>query len=126
MRPVTRWLLLAAGSVALALGVLGLFLPLLPATPFLLLSAACYSKSSERFYRWLVDHRVLGTYIRNYVERQGVPMRAKLYTLGVLWTTMLISGAFAVRSLHGRLLLLAIATGVTIHILKLKTLRLRH
>lgn len=126
MRPVTRWLLLAAGSVALALGVLGLFLPLLPATPFLLLSAACYSKSSERFYRWLVDHRVLGTYIRNYVERRGVPMQAKLYTLGVLWTTMLISGTFAVRSLHGRLLLLAIATGVTIHILKLKTLRLRH
>ncbi|MEW6309223.1 MAG: YbaN family protein, partial [Bacillota bacterium] len=91
MRPVTRWLLLAAGSVALALGVLGLFLPLLPATPFLLLSAACYSRSSERFYRWLVNHRVLGTYIRNYVERRGVTMRAKLYTLGVLWTTMLIS-----------------------------------
>lgn len=126
MRPVTRWLLIAAGSVSLALGVLGMFLPLLPTTPFLLLSAACYGKSSERFYRWLVNHRLFGAYIQNYLGRRGVPLQAKIYTLGVLWTTILISVAFAVRSLYGRVLLLAIATGVTIHILKLKTLRVRH
>ncbi|MET0646474.1 MAG: YbaN family protein [Pyrinomonadaceae bacterium] len=83
--------LVAAGSVCLALAVLGVFLPLLPATPFLLLASACYVRSSERLHGWLMGNRVLGGYIRNFQERRGIPLRAKFATVAVLWLSLLYS-----------------------------------
>ena len=83
--------LVAAGSVCLALAVLGVFLPLLPTTPFLLLASACYVRSSERLHGWLMGNRLLGGYIRNFKERRGVPLRAKVTTVVLLWLPLLYS-----------------------------------
>ena len=73
------------------LAVLGLFLPLLPTTPFLLLASACYVRSSERLHGWLMNNRVLGPYIRNFQERRGIPFRAKVTTVILLWLPLLYS-----------------------------------
>ena len=91
MNSAKKALLVAAGSVSLALAVLGLFLPLLPTTPFLLLASACYVRSSERLHGWLMGNRLLGGYIRNFKERRGIPLRAKVTTVVLLWLPLLYS-----------------------------------
>ncbi|HEX8335888.1 MAG TPA: YbaN family protein [Pyrinomonadaceae bacterium] len=91
MNPVKKGLLVAAGSVSLALAVLGLFLPLLPTTPFLLLASACYVRSSERLHGWLMGHRLLGGYIRNFRERRAIPLRGRVATVVLLWLPLLYS-----------------------------------
>jgi uncharacterized protein len=83
--------LVAAGSVCLALAVLGVFLPLLPTTPFLLLASACYVRSSERLHGWLMGNRLLGGYIRNFKERRGIPLRGRIVTVVLLWLPLLYS-----------------------------------
>ena len=83
--------LVAAGSVCLALAVLGVFLPLLPTTPFLLLASACYVRSSERLHGWLMGNRLLGGYIRNFKERRGIPLRGRIITVVLLWLPLLYS-----------------------------------
>ena len=118
-----RGVLVLAGTCFLALGILGVFLPLLPTTPFLLLAAACYARSSKRFYNWLLNNRWFGTYIRNYREGKGIPPKLKVITLALLWGTIIYSAFFVVDTLYWRIILLVIAVGVTIHILKTRTLR---
>ncbi|MFZ5480727.1 MAG: YbaN family protein [Myxococcota bacterium] len=90
---LVRPLLIVVGIVSLALGVLGIFLPLLPTTPFVLLSAACFVRSSARLHRWLREHALLGRYLRDWEGGRGVPARAKAGTLAVLWATAPISGS---------------------------------
>lgn len=111
-----------AGTLSLGLGILGIPLPLLPTTPFLLLSAWCYARSSERFYVWLINHRVFGRHISNYREHRGMSRQLKWYTIGLLWLTIGISATFAVSLWWVRVLLLVIAVGVTLHINSLKSL----
>lgn len=123
MGPLLRILLIVAGSIFVVLGVLGMFVPLLPTTVFLLLAAWCYARSSERFHRWLLRNRLFGDYIRNYREGRGMRVREKTVTLGALWASIGYSVIFASLALWLDLLLLAIAAGVTIHILTLKTFR---
>ena len=91
MNPAKRVILVTAGSLCIGLAVLGLFLPLLPTTPFLLLASACYVRSSERLHGWLMGNRVLGTYIRNFQERRGITVRAKVTTVVLLWLPLLYS-----------------------------------
>lgn len=88
---VLRFLLWFVGMVSVVLGVLGIFLPILPTTPFLLLAAACYIRSSETFYDWLVSHPRLSQYILAYLDGSGLPRKAKIYTLSTLWLTMSFS-----------------------------------
>jgi uncharacterized protein len=123
LNPLQRSLYFTAGSVSLALGVLGIPLPLLPTTPFLLLSAWCYARSSQRFYCWLLNHRLFGEYIRDYREKGGVQKKVKITAIALLWVTISISATFAVGLWWVRLLLLGIAIGVSIHILSLKTVK---
>lgn len=122
LSPWKRGLLVVAGTLSLGLGILGIPLPLLPTTPFLLLSAWCYARSSERFYYWLINHRVFGRHIRNYREQRGMSRKLKWYTIGLLWLTIGISATFAVSLWWVRALLLVIAVGVTLHINSLKSL----
>lgn len=122
LNPVQRFLLIVAGTLALGLGLLGIPLPLLPTTPFLLLSAYCYARSSERFYYWLINHRYLGEHISNYQVHRGVTAQVKKGSIALLWITIGISVISATDLLWVRLLLLVIATGVTIHISSLRTL----
>jgi len=115
--------LIVLGTCFVGLGVLGIFLPLLPATPFFLLAVACYARSSKRFYDWLLDNRLFGSYIRNYREGRGISPKLKVVTLALLWGTITYSATFVVDELYWRIILLVIAVGVTKHILKTRTLR---
>jgi uncharacterized membrane protein YbaN (DUF454 family) len=120
---VRKAILIFAGTVCVGLGVLGMFLPLLPTTVFLLMAAYCYSKSSEKFHNWLLTNRLCGSYISNYKSGRGISMRQKVSTIGFLWASIgfsmwLLSGRFWVS-----LILALVAVGVTIHILWLKTYR---
>ena len=118
LNKVVRALLFALGSLSLALGVLGIFLPLLPTTPFLLLAAACYVRSSDKFYRWLISHPVLSKYILAYLNGEGIPRKAKCYTLLTMWLTMGVS-AFIVPLWQVQILLLCIALMVSTYIWRL-------
>ena len=120
---LTRRVLVVAGSLFLGLGILGVFLPLLPTTPFLLLAAACYAKGSERFYNWLLNNRWFGNYISSYRQGKGLPLRLKALTISLLWITIGYSAAFVVHSLALRIVLILIAIGVTTHILFIRTLK---
>ena len=112
--------LVTLGTLSVGLGVLGIFLPLLPTTVFLLLAAACYARSSDRFYQWLVNHRWLGRYIRNHYEGRGMSRRDKIVTLVALWAGIGATAIWSVEALWIRLVLLGIACAVTIHVAKLK------
>jgi uncharacterized protein len=121
MNSCVKIALTAAGSISVGLGALGMFLPLLPTTPFLLLAAFCYARSSRRFYRWLMTNRFFGEYIRNYREGRGIPLKEKMLVMAVLWLTIGFSAGFVVSPLWGKLLLLCIAVGVSAHLLTVKT-----
>jgi len=119
LKPIRKWILLTAGFFSLGMGILGVFLPLLPTTPFLLLSAACFFKSSPRMYRFLLYNPWFGKYIRNYREGRGIPLRVKAVSLTLLWGTILYATIFVVHLGAIRLLLLGVAVGVTIHIVRI-------
>jgi uncharacterized membrane protein YbaN (DUF454 family) len=120
---VVRALLIVAGTISLVFAAVGLVLPLLPTTPLLLLAVACYCRSSERLYTWLINNRWFGEYIRNYREGKGIPLRTKVFAVTVLWVTISISAVFLVPILIVQALLLVIAVAVSIHILRLPTYR---
>jgi len=121
MKLPAKILLITCGTISVALGVLGLFLPLLPTTPFLLLAAACYARSSEKLYDWLLGNRWFGEYIRNYREGKGIPLRRTAVAIALLWLTISYTAIVAVSLLWVRLILLAIAGGVTFHLVSIST-----
>lgn len=123
-RTFRKVLLIAAGSVSLALGAVGVLLPLLPTTPFLLLAAFCYLSSSRRLYDWLINHRVFGAYIYNYVTFRAVKRSVKIGVLVVLWLTLTVS-ILLVHNLYIRIALVVIGAAVSIHVLTLRTLNAR-
>jgi hypothetical protein len=125
MRRVGRIALVAAGSLALALGALGVFLPLLPTTPLLLLAAFCYARGSHRFHAWLTERSPFAGYISAYRDGRGVPVLQKVLTLVALWGTITATALLAVERVWLRLVLLAVAAGVTVHVLSLPVRRRR-
>jgi len=121
MRTTTkRRLLIGAGTLSTGIGIIGAFIPILPTTPFLLLAAACYTRSSERFYQGLINNRVFGAYVRNYIEGRGMPIRMKILTILLLWLTIGLSITFGVQNIVVRIVLICIAVGVTAHISLIK------
>lgn len=119
--PAIRLALLAVGWLSVALGVIGIFLPVLPTTPFLLLAAACFVRSSRRFYLWLVLHPRLGPWVRDYLEGQGIPRKAKAYAIGLMWASIALS-CYLVPLPWARAFMLTSAVLVSLYILKQKTL----
>lgn len=124
MRSLVKPLLIAAGSISLALGVVGMFLPVLPTTPFLLLAAYCFARSSERMHRWLVTHPRLGCYISGFLYGGGVPARAKRAALLTLWPAIAVSCAIVVLTATNRAVaigapvaMVAVAAVVTVYII---------
>lgn len=117
---ILRWFLLGAGILATALAVLGIFLPLLPTVPLLLLAAACFARSSERVHRWLLEHRHLGPIIHDYLDGSGIPRRARATSLCLIWITIPVS--FLLVPLPWvRVLLIAVGLGVTVYLMRLPT-----
>jgi len=119
-----RALLIAAGTICLTLGAIGIFLPILPTTPFLLLAAACYLRSSERMHKWLLNNRWFGEYIKNYQAGRGIPLKTKIIAITVLWLAIVYSTIFVVNEiLIAQIALLAIAAGVSFHLIRLPTFK---
>jgi uncharacterized membrane protein YbaN (DUF454 family) len=110
-----------AGSILVGVGVVAIFVPLLPTVPVLLLASACYLKGSPKLYDWLMNHKALGQYIREYREGKGVSPKVKRHSITLLWVSMGISIVFLVQSAALRLLLVLIGVAVTVHILRMKT-----
>lgn len=116
-----RWILFITGWVAVTLAVIGVFLPVMPTVPFLLLAVACFGRSSERFYTWLLDHAHLGPLIRPYLHGRGISRTSKLKAIVMVWVSIGISVLFLLEALWVRVLLLVIAFGVTLYLLNLPT-----
>ncbi len=121
-KPIIRWSLLTAGTVLVGIGILGIFLPLLPTTVFFLMAAWCYARSSRRFYEWLHHNKYFGKYLKNYREGNGISIPSKISTIVILWGGILYS-IFVTQSFILELILLTIAIGVTIHIVVIPTQR---
>jgi uncharacterized protein len=118
--PIVRGLLIVIGTLSLVLGIIGIFLPLLPTTPFLLLASACFLRGSERMHRWLLAQGRLGAYIRRYEAGEGIPRRAKILAMLMMWPSLGFSAWFVGRPWLG-LVLLAVGVGVTVWIWRLPT-----
>ena len=122
--PVARYVLLVIGWLRVTLGIIGIFLPVLPTTPFLLLAAACFVRSSRRFYDWLVTHPRLGPWFRDYLEGNGIPLKGKVYAIATMWLSIGIS-CWLVPMFWARIGMLTSATLVSVYILRMKTLAAR-
>ena len=122
-RKSIRILLTITGTICVVLGAIGIVLPILPTTPFLLLAAACYLRSSPKFYNWLINNKVLGFYIEKYMKGQGLPVRVKIITISLLWGTILLSVFIFIQILWVQLLLIIIAIVVSIHIILIRPRR---
>ena len=116
-------LLILLGSISLALGVIGIFLPLLPTTPFLLLSATLYVRSSDKLYQWLIHQKHLGTYIRNFREHRAIPLRAKIISVSMVWITLSYCAITISGNIWIKALFIVLAICITWHILSYKTLK---
>lgn len=112
-----RVLLLIGGALSLALGAAGVVVPVLPTTPFLILAVFCFARSSQRIHDWLVSNRLFGPFIRDYFSGQGLSLKTVLPTLAVLWVALGLTAFLVFDSEVVRFLLLAIAGGVTLHLL---------
>ena len=116
-----KYLLIFVGSSALAIGIVGILLPVLPTTPFLLLASFCYIRSSKRLYNWLINHKIFGSYIYNYLTYRAVKRSVKIGALLFLWLSLLTS-IIIFANLYLRIFLVAVGIGVSIHLFTLKML----
>jgi uncharacterized membrane protein YbaN (DUF454 family) len=114
--------LIIGGISFVVVGSLGIVLPLLPTTPFFVLAAICFARSSEGFHNWLLNNKWFGAYIKNYREGKGISLRHKIIVLSLLILTIGYSCIFVLNHIVGRVILLLIAVGVSIHILRIPTL----
>lgn len=121
---IVKIFLIILGTISLVLAIVGIFLPLLPTTPLLLLSAALWLKSSDRLYSWLINHPVLGVYIQNFRIHRAIPLKIKIYAVTMVWLTIGYC-IFAVVDAYwwAQLLMALLAVAITWHVLSYKTLK---
>lgn len=117
---IKKILLIISGSISLAIGFVGVFLPVLPTTPFVLLAGGCFIKSSKKLYLWMINNRVFGKYVDNYLKYRAVTLKSKVISLLFLWGMILSSAIFFVENMHFKILLIVIAVSVSAHIILLK------
>jgi uncharacterized protein len=118
-----RTIYFVLGTISFAIACIGVVLPLLPTTPFLLLAVACYLRSSKHMYNWLLNHKLFGQYIKNYLEGKGMSLRAKVISLAFLWTIISYSSLFVMPILIAQVILLVVALAVTLHLTILPTFK---
>jgi len=118
---IRKFFFIAAGWFLIAIGTVGIFVPILPTTIFFILAAGCFARSSEKFYNWLIYHRFFGKIIRDYREHKGMSPRIKVTTISLLLLSIGSSAVFFTDSFYIRLLLTTIAIGVSVHIILLRS-----
>jgi len=121
--PVLRWIFFISGILLTGIGILGMFLPLLPTTVFFILAAWCYARSSQRFYLWIHKNKYFGKYLSDYTQKKGLSIGSKVATLIILWAGILLSVFLSGSQIYVNIILLLIAAGVTWHILAIKTIK---
>ena len=119
---VKRVIYLVIGTLAVVLGAIGLFLPVLPTTPFVMLAAACYLRSSQRMHAWILRSELFGETIENYQAGRGLKRDTKIRALVLMWATISISAFLFVDQFILRGAMFLVALGVTIYLLRLPTL----
>lgn len=102
--------LIVLGTLSLGVGLAGIFIPGLPTTPFLLLTAGLYMRSSGKLYQAIVASPRLGPYIQDFQRRKGLTRSAKVYAIGMMWIMIVVSGLFFMRSWGGSLVLFALGS----------------
>ena len=118
-----KWILTLLGLISLGLGILGIFLPILPTTPMLLLAAALFLRGNRGLYDWLLNHPELGPYIRNFMEYKAIPLKIKILSVSLVWITLVNCAVFVVEHWAARLFFILLAAAISAHILSYKTLR---
>lgn len=119
LSPILRWFLFTCGLFAVALGVVGLFLPGLPTVPFLLLAVACFARSSERFYSWLLEHDHLGPLVRPYLDGRGLKRATKCKAITLVWVSITVSIVLLDGQSVVQVILVVIACGVSLYLARL-------
>jgi|TARA_Y100000310_G_C19982976_1_gene490651 hypothetical protein len=117
---VKRSLFVTLGTLFLVVGIIGIFVPILPTTPFLLLTAFFYERGSEKFHNWLLNNKILGAYIGSYSDDKGIPLKVKLFTIVLLWTVISSTVIFVIDELVLNIILVLVAIGVSIHVALIK------
>lgn len=120
---ILRWTLIGCGWLSIVAGVVGIFLPLLPTVPFLLLAAACFARSSQRFHSWLIEHNHLGPLIRDYLNSGCIPARAKRISIGMVWISFPASAFIFAHAWWVKIVLISMAVAVTFYLLSLPTIQ---
>ena len=118
-----KWIYTILGFTALGLGIMGAFLPVLPTTPFLLLSAALFLRGNKDRYDWLLAHPKFGPYIKNFMVHKAIPLRVKIVSVSLVWITLLNCAIFVAAHWAFRAFFIALAAAISIHILSYKTLK---
>lgn len=123
LKRLYKYFLICLGWIFVSLGIIGIFVPLMPTTIFFILAAASFARSSDRFYSWLINHPKFGKFIKDYRERRGMPLKSKVIAVAMLFLAIGSSAYFFTEELIVRLVLILIAIGVSTYILSLKTIR---
>ena len=118
-----RITLLIIGFISVGLGCAGIFLPVLPTTPFLLLSAAIFARTSPRFYNWLINNKYFGSYIHDYRKGEGIPLKSKIIAIAMIWISIILSVVFIVNNRIADIILIIIALAVSIYLISIKAKR---
>ena len=117
-----RSIYIIVGTIALVIGAIGLFLPVIPTTPLVILAAACYYRGSNRLHNWILSSRWFGETVKNYQEGRGLTRDTKVRAISMMWAMILISAWFFVSNLFVRVAIICVAIGVTVYLIKLPTL----
>lgn len=120
---ILRITLISLGIISLTLGIIGIFVPILPTTPFLLASVALFAKSSPKLYYKLLNNKYLGEYIKNFRIHKSIPLKTKIFAISLLWISIATSIIFFIKILWVKILVASIASVVTYYILSFKTKR---
>ena len=119
---IKKSILIILGTLSLGVGIVGIFLPLLPTTPLLLITAYCYLNSSEKLYKKLIHSKKLGPYIKDYMENKAVTKKVKKTAIAILWISLVIS-IVLIENIYVRVFLASLGLGVSIYIISLKTMQ---
>lgn len=125
MSRTRKILYITVGTISLILGAIGIFVPLLPTTPFWLLTCWCYIRSSKKLYNKVMHNRFFGGYIRDYVEYKAIPLSTKISALSVMWLSTILTSVFIIEVTWVKIVLVLVSSGVTWHIVAFPTKRLK-